>query len=279
MQKDSLLFMNKPHPTVTLIISTYNRPDALSVSLSSVARLKLLPDQIVIGDDGSRDDTRKVVDDFKLASGIPLVHVWQEDKGFRLSMIRNKSLAAATGEYIIQIDGDEYLHPLFIHDHLAAAGKGYFVKGCRVKLTKEFSQKICAGKGKTIYYPGILSHGLEGERLKAMRIPPLSRWFAHNFKQRSYYALGGNMAFWREDLVAINGYDETFEGWGREDDDVAHRLGRYGLLKRDLRYAALCYHLWHCENSRDDLDDNDSYIKSQDRAQTTRCVNGLDKYL
>ncbi|MDE6305135.1 MAG: glycosyltransferase, partial [Muribaculaceae bacterium] len=99
---------------VSLIISTYNRPDALSVTLESVRNQSRLPDEVIIGDDGSGADTARVINRFKDGFPVPIIHVWQEDKGFRLAMIRNRSVAAASGDYIIQTDGDVLLHPHFI---------------------------------------------------------------------------------------------------------------------------------------------------------------------
>ena len=267
------------NPRTTLLISTYNRPDALSACLASVARLVTLPDEVVIADDGSGEPTNTTIEYWKERLPVPVIHVWHEDRGFRLAAIRNKAIARSSGEYIIQIDGDELLHPRFIADHLRYACRGSFAKGCRVKLNKEYSEKLCvqpARKPSGIYS---LRSNIEEGWLKGMRLRPLAWWFANRFKPHVYYALGGNMGFWKEDLIKINGYDERFEGWGREDDDLAHRLGRSGLRKRDLRFTAVCYHLWHPENSRALTDRNDDYIKEQDRLNIVRCEDGLDKYL
>lgn len=274
------------HPSATLLISTYNRPDALDACLESVSQLSPLPDEIVIADDGSDAATKEVVSRWKNRIGTPLHHVWHEDRGFRLAAIRNKALAKSGGEYIIQIDGDEILHPRFIADHLRYARRGYFCKGCRVKLGPKVTEQICSERNdddSVINRPHVrvwklLLSDIEDGRVKGLRMRLPAWWFANFFKQRDYYALGGNMSYWRDDIVALNGYDEKFEGWGREDDDLAHRLGRWGLLKRDLRFTAICYHLWHPENSRALTDTNDAYIKKQDRLGTIRCEDGLDKY-
>lgn len=265
--------------TTTLLISTYNRPDALEACLSSIRSLFPLPDEIILADDGSGMGTREVIERWQTILTVPLIHVWHEDRGFRLAKIRNKAIAKARGEYIIQVDGDELLHRRFIADHLKYARKGCFAKGCRVKLNQSASERICRNKGENNLRVSPLSRDIEEGREKALRFRPLGWWFANFFKQTDYYALGGNMAFWREDLLAVNGYDERFEGWGREDDDIAHRLGRLGLRKRDLRFTAICYHLWHPENSRSQTEKNDSFFKEQDRLGIVKCADGLDKYL
>ena len=128
---------------VSLIISTYNRPDALSVCLDSVFKQKVLPDEIIVGDDGSRSDTRKLIERMQQLSPVPLIHVWHEDKGFRLAMMRNKAVAKASGQYIIQIDGDVMLHPLFVADHIRLSRPGYYLKGGRCNIERQLTDKIC----------------------------------------------------------------------------------------------------------------------------------------
>ena len=118
----------------SLLISTYNWPDALELCLKSVLLQSTMPGEIIICDDGSTAETAKVVADFTKISPVPVVHVWQEDKSFRLAMIRNKGFVVATGRYIIQADGDLIFHQHFIRDHLRFAKPGYFTTGSRVLL-------------------------------------------------------------------------------------------------------------------------------------------------
>ena len=115
----------------SLIISTYNRPDALALCLESVKRQTLLPDEVIVGDDGSRDETKQLIERFQKDFPVPLIHVWQEDDGFRLAMCRNKCIAKAKHEYIIQVDGDVILHTRFVGDHVASAQRGCYIKGGR----------------------------------------------------------------------------------------------------------------------------------------------------
>ena len=131
---------------VSLIISTYNRPDALAVTLNSVLQQTRMPDEVIVGDDGSTQETAAVIASFVSRFSVPLIHVWHEDNGFRLAQIRNKSIAKATGDYIIQVDGDLVLHPCFVEDHVMTARPHAFVKGTRTRLTKRFSEVLCAGK-------------------------------------------------------------------------------------------------------------------------------------
>ena len=106
---------------VSLIVSTYNRPDALRVCLDSVKHQTILPYEVIIGDDGSRSETADTIKEISRNFPVPIKHVWHEDNGFRLAMMRNKSVAASSGDYIIEVDGDVFLHPKFIEDHLREA--------------------------------------------------------------------------------------------------------------------------------------------------------------
>lgn len=264
-------------PSISLIISTYNRPDALEACLESVRRQKLLPVEVIIADDGSTDDTKETIARIQRQFPVPIHHVWQEDRGFRLAKIRNKAIAIASGEYVIQTDGDIIMHPMFTADHARFARHGCYVKGVRVKLGRRYSDFIC--KNPTVVPKNILiGKDLEG-RHKYLRCLPLASLFATHFKKNRANALGCNMAFWRSDLYAVNGYDEIYEGWGREDDDIAHRLHRLGLQMRDVRFAALCAHLWHPENSRADMERNVKLCESQDNDGVIRAEKGLDQYI
>lgn len=263
-------------PTVSLVISTYNRPDALEACLESVRRQRVMPSEVIIADDGSREETRRTIERLSKGFPVPLVQVWHEDKGFRLAKIRNRAMAQAKGEYIVQTDGDMILSRMFIADHISFARQGCYVKGVRVKLKEEVTKELCGTPiGKP---PGFFSSGIT-DRHKAIRFLPLARWFAAHFKKGKAYGLGCNMAFFKSDLVKVNGYDEAFEGWGREDDDIAHRLHRAGISMRDVRFAAVCYHLWHKENPRDSMEDNVRLCLERDRQGTVRAERGIDQYL
>ena len=260
----------------TLIISTYNRPDALEVVLKTVAAQTVAPGEIIIADDGSTDDTARLIAEWKESGRLrsPLKHVWQEDRGFRLAMIRNRALAVSTGDYIIQIDGDAPLHPRFIEDHVSWARHGSFVKGARVMLDKELSEKIC--RAGEMIFPSIFSGHIMANRFKRLRCSLLRNKFEH-FKPGNYYSLGCNMAFWRSDAVAVNGYDEEFEGWGHEYSDFTMRLGRTGVCKRNIRFWAVQFHLWHPKSGGGQ--DNLSKCIEHNGLGLVRAVRGMDQYV
>jgi len=225
----------------------------------------MLPDEILIADDGSGEDTRLVIDRLRKESPVPLLHIWHEDNGFRLSAIRNKAIVAATGDYIIQIDGDIVMHHRFIADHVRCARRGYYSVGSRVFQSEQRTEcYLKSGKG------------LRKGGLNRRWIPWLTPLFYGEHKD-PMYVRGCNMAMWRNDLLAVNGYNEDIHGWGLEDSEISLRLQNYGLRKRFLKCAAIQYHLHHPDNSRDRIQINDTIMK---RALDTSYIwadNGIIK--
>lgn len=236
----------------SLIISTYNWPEALRLTLMSVQRQTIAPSEIIIADDGSNQSTKNLIDLFRTKLRIPIIHIWHEDKGFRLAAIRNKSFAHSKYKYIIQVDGDVILHHNFIKDHLLASRRGYLLQGSRALLGETYSQKLLEHQSIDInrLHPDIR------RRENAIRIPSLSKLLLDKYKNRFpvYYARGANMSFWKEDLVNVNGYDENFEGWGHEDSDLTLRLMNNGIKKRIIKFAAIVYHIYHPEKKNEDLE-------------------------
>nr|VFJ43602.1 MAG: Glycosyl transferase family 2 [Candidatus Kentron sp. DK] len=154
---------------VSLIITTYNRPDALTAVLCTVLSQTRPPDEIIVADDGSGKPTREVVRFFQDNPLVPVLHVWQKDQGFRAARIRNMALARASGDYIIFIDGDILLDKHFISDHRRNAKKGLFLQGGRILLNPERTRRIL----DTGVHPGevsaLFSKGISG-RHKVGRI-------------------------------------------------------------------------------------------------------------
>ena len=259
---------------VSLIITTYNRPDALLLVLRSIEGQITLPYEVIIADDGSTNDTKEVVTSFQEKSDIRVIHSWQEDSGFRAAKSRNKAIAKATGKYIILIDGDMILHPKFIEDHINNAESGYFVQGSRVLLTQD-KTKQTLDQQKINF--SLLSNGLQN-RKNAFHSNILSKLFSN---KRNY--LRGirtcNMAFYKQDCININGFNNEFEGWGREDSEFIMRLLNSGINRKNVRFNAIQFHLWHNENIRDSLEKNDAILQDTINNHTQWCNNGIDSYL
>ena len=238
----------KQLPTITIMVSTYNWPQALKPCIKSILNQNHLPNEIIIADDGSNLQTSELIEQLRTQTAIPLVHVWHEDLGFRLSEIRNKAILQAKGEYIIQIDGDILLDTHFIADHLALMQKNAFLCGSRVWVSKEQSADIL-NQTESLK---VAKHRFPiSSILNSMRHLGLSRFLADRYKKNQPTVLRGcNMSFWKEDLLAVNGYDESIKGWGSEDAELAIRLINHGIKKRFLKFAAVAYHLYHPVNSK-----------------------------
>lgn len=259
----------------SLILSTYNRPEALRLCLLSIFGQRVLPDEIIIGDDGSRKPTFELIKEMQAQSPVQIKHVWQEDDGFRLAMMRNKCVAGASGEYIIEIDGDLILHPEFVADHLSFARRGCYVKGGRTNLGPALTQELCRScKLRPLTWH---TKGIEGKAENALHLPRLAKWLAPRYRKGRETALGANMSFFKDDYISINGYDEYYEGWGGEDQDFGIRLQMLGLKKLHLKFAGIAFHLWHEDKYMYNKKKNFQHYNRKDIK--TRCDNGVDKYL
>jgi len=258
----------------SLVISTYNWPKALNVVLKSVLIQEVLPDEIVIADDGSTEETRSVIQHFIKQCSIPTKHIWHEDEGFRKSTILNKAIKEASGNYIIQVDGDCILHKNFVEDHITNIEKGTYLFGSRVNIKKEAAFSILENeiigfksKDKSIR-----------NKTRAIYSPFLSKAFTKNDTLSEKYR-GCNTSFFKSDFEAINGYNENFTGWGREDSELALRLHNFGLKGKRLRYCGIVYHIYHKELSRKQLQVNDSIEKATILEKKTWTENGYNKHI
>jgi glycosyltransferase involved in cell wall biosynthesis len=236
----------------------------------------VLPDEVVIADDGSTDDTRQLIADFQKDFPVPIKHVWQPDEGFQLARVRNKGIAASSYEYIIQVDGDLILHPMFVADHIAFSKKGTFTGGSRVLLNKTYSEELLRSEKINVN----LLNNSTTNKLNGIRSKALTAYLAESYKLNDIYSLRGcNMAFWREDLLKVNGYNEELTGWGREDTEIATRLVNSGVIKRTLKFGAIAYHIYHTEDKKARLEKNDALLNDTIKNKTTYCVLGIDQYL
>jgi glycosyltransferase involved in cell wall biosynthesis len=266
-----------PGTHCSLVISTYNRPSALRLCLESVLQQSLLPAEVIVADDGSGDETRELVNSYAQKFPVPLVHVWQEDHGYQLARIRNKAFAAARFPYIIQIDGDLILHPQFIADHMKAARKGYFISGTRALLNGTTTDNIL-GSGKL---PLKVDLSIVGKKYNAIHNRLLSKliFLFNRGGGNVFYVLGCNMAFWKDDLLKVNGYNEAFMGWGKEDNDIAVRLVNAGVKLRFLKFGGIVYHLYHPELPRSTFAANEEMFRQSIDNKITFVAEGMSRYI
>ncbi|WP_010182155.1 glycosyltransferase family 2 protein [Aquimarina agarilytica] len=257
-----------------LLISTFNWPEALNLVLNSVLNQSEFPDEILIADDGSTEETQFLIDEFKEKSNLVIKHIWQEDKGFRKSAILNKAIAQTNAQYIIEVDGDCILHKDFIKDHKKLALENHFLFGSRVNIQKEYLKKLFLLE-KTNF--NFFSRGIR-KRTRALRIPYFALFYRGS-DQLSKKLRGCNMSFFRENFIKVNGYNEDFEGWGKEDSELAIRLLNSGCLGKRIRYSGIVFHIWHNVKSKSRLQKNEDIQNLVSIQKSSFCVNGIDKYI
>lgn len=257
-----------------LLISTYNWAEALKLVLTSVGNQTIFPTEVLIADDGSKEETKVLIENFAKKFSFPIRHIWHEDLGFRKSKILNKAVAQTTCDYIIQIDGDCILHNCFIEDHLLFAQKNKYLYGTRVTIKKEALPYI--------FTDNIVEFNFFTKNLSKRTRGIHNLFLAKRNKPHANYSSqfrGCNVSFWRSDFIEVNGYNEAFEGWGREDSDLAIRLNNKGIWAQRLRYAGIVYHIYHKDNSRDNFLKNDAIQNETISKKIIRCELGIDQYL
>lgn len=226
--------------SISLIVATYNWPDALNVCLLSVKQQTVLPSEVIIADDGSDDATKALITSMQKDFPVPLIHVWQADMGFRKSLILNKAIDKATSTYIVQIDGDVILDNNFIADHASVAEKGYFIRGTRAHISERFVETVCREK-KTQFncFSKELLH-----RFNAVRLPSLS-FLIQQKSEKSSGVRGSNLAFRKSDFLDVNGYDNDLTGWGHEDEELAARFINNKIRRKSVKFKCIQFHLYH----------------------------------
>ena len=234
---------------ISILLATYNWPQALKLCLESLATQTDCNFEIIIADDGSTDSTKQVIEQFKASCPLSIEHLWQEDHGFRKTIILNQAIAAAQGDYLVFLDGDCIVQPDFVARHRALAQKGCLVTGSRVLLNEKLTQELITWPNWDFQR---LSDRLLGERLTGginkywpLKIK-LGNGSWRDYKKFVWRRIKGcNMACWKSDAEAINGFDETMTGWGHEDADFVFRLQRHRIIRKSGSWATEVLHLFH----------------------------------
>jgi glycosyltransferase involved in cell wall biosynthesis len=263
---------------ISVVVTTYNREDALEAVLSALSCQGDCGFEVVIADDGSGPATRAVVERWRPRLGVPLGHVWQADDGFRAAEIRNRAVLACRGEYCIFLDGDCLAQPDFIARHRQLAEPGWFVTGNRVLLSPALTAAVLRQglRPETWDALGWIVQRMRGgaNRLAAVLRLPLGA--LRKLRARQWRgARSCNLAVWRCDLERVDGFDASFSGWGQEDTDLLIRLLRCGVRRKDGRFATGVIHLWHPEADRAQLAANDARIKVLLHSNRTRALRGF----
>jgi len=233
---------------ISVIISTYNSVEWLKKVIWGYNTQTYRNFEMVIADDGSRQDTFDLIEELKKEVFYPIIHVWHEDNGFQKSQILNKAIIACTTDYIMMSDGDCIPRPDFVEQHIKFREEGYFLSGGYHKLPLELSQNITKediysgkcfdvswlkknGMKSSFKNNKVSSTGLKSSILNFLT-PTTPSWNGHN-------ASG-----WKKDILAINGFDERMQ-YGGQDRELGERLVNYGIKPKQIRYSTVCLHLDH----------------------------------
>ena len=268
---------------IALIITTYNRPDALAAVLEGCLVQTDQNFAVIVADDGSAQATADLIAAYQARASFAIKHIWQEDIGFRAAAIRNRALAATDADYIIFIDGDCVPTPEFVASHRRLAERGWFLSGNRMMLTAALTEKILHEKlpihlwRKRDWLKARWQGQIE-RLLPLLRLPHLG-WLRKQLPRRWQGAKTCNLSAWRDDLLRVNGLDESYTGWGLEDSDLVIRLLRAGIYSKSARFSVPVFHLWHRENDRSNLNDNHLRLQQVLQAKYIRAVQGVDQYL
>lgn len=267
---------------ISVIVATYNRPDALDATLRSLSAQSDRDFEVIVADDGSGVSTAAVVNEWSHRMSVPVKHAWHADNGFRLAEIRNRAIRIAEGDYCIFLDGDCIARPNFIAAHRALKEPGWFVTGNRVLLSERMTERAL----QLGVQPELWSLGQWAlRRLKGdvNRVLPLVTVLLHKprkgLPKKWSGARGSNMAFWLTDLIAVDGFDSGFTGWGREDSDIFIRMIRNGVHRKDGRFATAVLHLWHKEADRSRLQMNDRKLDEVLASDRVRAQHGLSEVI
>lgn len=267
---------------IAVIITTYNRPDALAAVLEGYLAQTDRDFEVIVADDGSTDDTRKVVEAYQSRAPFKLGHVWQEDRGFRAAAIRNRALATTPAEYIVFTDGDCIPVPEFVARHRLLAEQGWFLAGNRALLSELFTRQVLEKKlpvhaWRIRRWIRAWTRGDINRWLPLVRLPERGAWRKLN-PSKWQGAKTCNLSAWRQDLLKVNGLDESYSGWGLEDSDLVVRLIRSGVKHKSARFAAPVLHLWHKENPRRSLDENRKRLEEVLRSGHVLAAAGVNQY-
>ncbi|GAB3460121.1 glycosyltransferase family 2 protein [Massilia terrae] len=267
--------------TISVVITTYNRPDALAAVVEGLFEQDDKGFEIIIADDGSTANTRDCIAALAARSTVPLKHVWQPDDGFRAAMARNRGTLAANGDYIVFLDGDCVPQRDFIARHRALMQPGFLVSGSRILLSQALTARVLAEHIDlgSLSLADKLRYRFKGDLNKVLQL--LVRWpdagrVRRRFSWRRIKSC--NLGVWRADLELVNGFDESFTGWGHEDSDLVVRLFHAGVLRKDGAFATEVFHLWHREAQRDQESSNRRVVLERAANKTTQAVKGLKEH-
>ena len=262
------------------IVSTYNRPDALLEVLRGLAGQCTDRHEVIIADDGSSPVAVQ-----KILAELPrfrcsVRHVWHPDVGFTLSRVRNLGVLACHADYLVFMDGDCVPSSHFVASHEALAAPEFFVNGSRVLLSESLTRRIITGQADfaDVTWLTWLRWRIAGDVNKLIhliQLPDLALRRESHFRWKRIR--GCNIGVWRKDYLLINGFDESFTGWGHEDADFFLRLHNAGVQRKNGFCSTEVYHLWHPESSRSEATSNRERVTLRIKTGVIRAEKGVDE--
>lgn len=269
---------------VSLIFTTYNSPEWLEKVFWGVFMQRHASFEVIVADDGSREETRELIARYRREAPFPVHHVWQADEGFQKCRILNKAIIRAQGEYLVFTDGDCIPRPDFLSVHLAQADRHAFLSGGYVKLPIELSKLITRDDVQSgrVYDTAWLEWQGLNRSFKTLKVSASGRWgqLLNSLSPAKSTWNGHNASCFREHAIAVNGFDERMQ-YGGEDVEFGERLEHLGLYPKKIRYSTTCLHLEHGRGYvTSEMLSKNQQIRSETRAQRRiRAVIGLDQYL
>lgn len=233
---------------ISVVVSTYNQPAWLEKCLWSLLGQSHGGFEVIVADDGSRGETRDLVERMKPAFGSRLNHAWHADEGFRKNIILNEAVRRASGDYLVFIDGDIVARQDFVAAHARLARRDYFVSAGCFRLTLEVSRALSRADiedGRAFSPRWLMRQGqpLDAKFLKLL--PAGSATRALDFLTPTRRTFNGmNAAVFRSDFVRVNGFDERM-AYGGCDREFGERLNNVGVRGQQCRYTLCCLHLEH----------------------------------
>ncbi len=252
---------------ISVLLATYNWPEALSLCLQALREQTNKNFEIIICDDGSKDETRTLISEFQKDFPVPLKHLWQEDDGFRKTLILNEGIKSANGEYLVFLDGDCIPQIDFIAQHLKLSEKNHLVTGSRILSSQQLTNELCSSRhwSHKKLRSNALTWGLKGLLNKWLplfiKLPNVSGRLYKKFEWRRIK--GCNMACWKSDAEAIGGFDESLLGWGHEDADFIFRLQKNGVIRKSGAWATEVIHLWHKMADKQTAEKNAAIVRAK----------------
>ena len=269
-------------PQISIILSTYNQPSWLEKALQGYEFQTFKDFEILIADDGSKDETRLLIENYKKKSKLKITHIWHEDNGFQKTIILNKSIISSKSDYLLFSDGDCIPRSDFVEKHISQKEEKYFLSGGYFKLPMSISELISLddiknqncfdinwlkknGLNSSIKNYKLTARGCT-EKLLNRLTPTKATWNGHN------------SSGWKKDILNVNGFDERMQ-YGGEDRELGERMLNLGIRSKQLRYSAVCVHLDHARGyvKQEMIEKNNIIRKKVKQTKSVYTLHGIKK--